>query len=61
MKETSIYPGCGLEDVYDVLQSLAQRFGEPVFAYFNDYKVDSTMTKDEIVNGYRKHWENNKV
>lgn len=56
MKETSIYPGCKLEDVHDVLMALSNRFGKPVYAYFNDYYVDSTMSKDEIINGYREHW-----
>ena len=56
MKGTSIYPGCKLEDVHNVLIALSIRFGEPVYAYFNDYYVDSTMSKDEIINGYRGHW-----
>lgn len=57
MKATSIPPGCKLESVYDVLMALSNRFGEPVYAYFNDYYVDSTMSKKEIIEGYRKTWE----
>lgn len=56
MKETSIYPGCKLEDVHDVLIALSIRFGEHVYAYFNGYYVNSAMSKDEIINGYREHW-----
>jgi len=55
MKETSIRPGVKLVDVKKFLDALAERFGEPVFAYFNDFRVDSTMTKEEIVEGYRGH------
>lgn len=57
MKATSIPPGCKLEKVYDVIMTLSNRFGEPVYAYFNDYYVDLTMSKEEIIEGYRKTWE----
>ena len=53
MKETSISPGTELEEVPTVLRALANRFGRPVFAYFNGYRVDSTMTDEEIIDGYR--------
>ena len=59
MKATSIPPGCNLEEVPTVLRALANRFGQPVFAYFNDYRVDSTMTDEEIIDGYRARWEEN--
>lgn len=59
MKETSISPGTELEEVPTVLRALANRFGRPVFAYFNGYRVDSTMTDEEIIDGYRSRWEEN--
>jgi hypothetical protein len=61
MKATSIPPGCKLEKVYDVLMALLNRFGEHVYAYFNDYYVDSTMSKEEIIEGYRKHWDSKQI
>lgn len=56
MKETSIRPGTKLDDVCEVLNALAEKFGKPVYAHFNGYYVDSTMSKDEIINGYREYW-----
>lgn len=61
MKETSIRPGTRLCNVCEVLHTLAEKFGEPVYAHFNGYYVDSTMSEDEIINGYREHWDKTKI